>query len=185
MDQDRKVDGYIFLDEREYQKAQKEKKIIDDLKKTLNPEKLDSMYLVYNKLLDKKFFSTPVGLGFLHDMREYLTDNMPDSELAMVPVPKRDTTENTHEHREQASKKDSLKRENDRLQIIKNRLTIAVVALCVIVIGMFFIIITNKNVGYFNAEEKVLNKYSAWQERLESWEEELNEREEAINNLNN
>ena len=54
-------------------------------------------------------------------------------------------------------------------------------AFIAIVIGMFFIIVTNDNLGYFDAEEKVLDKYSAWQERLETWEEELENREEILN----
>lgn len=177
------VDGYLFVSKADYERALKEKNNIDSLLKKINPEDTEDMRRLYLKLVSKNYFITPVGIGFLHELRVFLSEGNDETELPNVPVPKLghlDKARSTHTFDEQYSR---LKRENEKLSDIKNKLVISVVALVCIVIGMFFILITNDNVGYFNAEEKVLNKYSAWEERLEAWEEELNERESSINAL--
>ena len=79
------------------------------------------------------------------------------------------------------------KREVERLSLIKIRLIIAVAALTAMVIGMIFIAVTNKNTGYFRAEEKVQDKYSYWEEslderekKLQEWEDELQEEAQKL-----
>ena len=54
------------------------------------------------------------------------------------------------------------------------------IALIVIIIGMFWIVITSDNLGYFNAEDKVLNKYSSWEEELNAREAAIRQREEEL-----
>ena len=68
----------------------------------------------------------------------------------------------------------------DGVYLLRIRLTIAVVALAVAVIGMIFIAVTNKNVGYFHAEQKVQDKYAYWEEQLDAREKELQEWEEEL-----
>lgn len=181
MDNDNSLDGYLFFDENDFKRAQKEKQMIDTLKASLKPDDPEAMCQIYNRLVDKHCFVTPIGLDFLHEMRGYLVDTMGDAMLQPVPVPKR------YVIKKQASgmmnrKEEKLQNENDTLKAQKNKLVIAVVTLCIIVVGMIFIVASNDNLGYFNAEEKVLNKYAAWQERLQTWEEQLNEREEMLEN---
>lgn len=178
------LDGYIFSDEKIYMRAQKENQMIDKLKESLKPDDTEAMYQVYNRLVDNRCFITPIGVGFLHEMREYLADTMGDDNVQPVPVPKQYIVKNQPLDFT-AGKVEKLRSENNALKAVKSRLIIAVVALCVIVIGMIFIVVSNENLGYFNAEEKVLNKYSAWQERLEAWEEQLIEREEQLENSQN
>lgn len=178
-------DGYVFLDDRELEKAKKEKSIIDKLEESLDLNRVEEVHQIYNRLLERKYFSTPIGIGFLRDIREYLVKELGEDNILPVPVSASSLRDSAEQGwrvlaADLTKENEELKDKNDRLHILKNRLAIAVAALCVIVIGMFFIIVTNENLGYFNAEEKVLNKYSAWQERLESWEEQLNEREELL-----
>lgn len=174
------VDGYLFVSKTDYERALKEKNNIEALKKKINPEDMEELRRLYLKLVSKNYFITPVGIGFLHELRGYLTDGFTEDELPCIPVPKlghMDKGKNTHISDERFSR---LKKDYEKLSDIKNKLVIAVVALTVTIVGMFFIIVTNDNLGYFNAEEKVLNKYSEWEERLEAWEQELNDREAAL-----
>ena len=64
--------------------------------------------------------------------------------------------------------------------MIKTRMTITIVALIFIIVGMFIIAAVNPNVGYINTENKILNKYSAWQEDLERREAAVKEKEEQL-----
>lgn len=183
------LDGYVFLDDGELERARKEKDIIGKLRESINFNHVEEVHQIYNRLLERKYFSTAIGMEFLRDMRGYLMEAM--GEEAVLPIPVlasastlKDSIEKSRRvlSVEVEKQNEKLKDENSRLRVLKNRLIIAVFALCATVIGMIFIIITNENVGYFNAEEKILNKYSAWQEQLESWEDELNEREELLQN---
>ncbi len=184
MDKENCLEGYIFSDENTFMRAQKEKQMIDKLKESLKPDDTESMHQIYDILVDKRCFITPIGVGFLHEMQEYLVDTIGDGEVQPVPAPKQYIVKKMSSDIS-TGKEEKLQNENDYLRAVKSKLVIAVVALCVVVIGMIFIVVSNDNLGYFNAEEKVLNKYSAWQERLETWEEQLNEREEMLENSQN
>lgn len=181
------LEGYAFGDSGEFERARKEKDIIDKLKEGIDFNSQEEVYQVYNKLSERKYFSTAIGIQFLRDMRTYLVGELGEAQVPPVPVSASASTlkDSIEQNRralsaEISKQNEKLKDENGRLHMLKNRLIIAIAALSVIIIGMIFIIITNENLGYFKAEEKVLNKYSAWQERLESWEDELNEREELL-----
>lgn len=174
------VDGYMFKSDKDAESAQREYESIQNIKKKIDIGNTDEVYRLYVRLAEKKYFKTPVGIGFLHEMREYLLEAGITSELVPVPVPGITVVRQNGAEPLYRERYEKLKDDNEKLNIVKRKLMIAVAALTVIVIGMIFIVITNKNLGYFNAEEKVLDKYSAWQERLESWEQELIEREDAL-----
>ncbi len=176
------VDGYEFSNGRDAKLAVKEKSVVEKIKAGIDINDTTNVYETYNKLVSKNYFVTPVGLTFLTEMRDYLMQFYSADELKYINVPSR-TVQNEAENLVLHSNNQihKLESENAILNKVVKRLTIAVVAMIILIIGMFFIVITNENLGYFNAEEKILNKYSAWQERLEGWEQELIEREEQLN----
>lgn len=174
------VEGYKFNSFKDYKKALKEYENIQIIKNKLNPDNIDELKKIYNKMINKNYFSTPVGLGFLHEMRDYIIEKNSGKDLFVIPVPVNHTSKNVVADDKLKNKYDKLVEERAILLLAKKRLTIAVITLVIVVVGMIFIVITNDNLGYFNAEEKVLDKYSAWQERLQSWEDELIEREDAL-----
>lgn len=177
------VNGYKFSNGRDAKLAIKEQSAIDKIKETTDVSDTEGLFGLYNKLVSKNYFSTPVGIGFLHEMRDYLRQYYDDNELKPVVVAdKREKPQDNSAYDINLRQFEKIKKENEQLIKIKEKLVIAVVAMLIIIVGMVFIVITNENLGYFNAEEKVLNKYSAWQERLESWEEELIRREGELNN---
>ncbi len=175
------IDGYSFVSSRDVKLAIKEKNAIEKIKDSIDIKNTESIYETYNKLVNKNYFITPVGMSFLHDMRDYLKQFYGEEELKPIAVmdtrPKAEEDKKIEFNYKQLEK---LRQENARLNSIKQKLIIAISAMVIIIVGMLFIVVTNENLGYFNAEEKVLNKYSAWQERLENWEEELMRREEAL-----
>ena len=173
------VDGYFFNSIKEAERARKELESINKIKSTIDINNGDKMEQLYKKLVDKKCYVTPVGINFLHEMREYIINELCIYDIPPVPasfVVKKDSP-----YTVEADKFDKVKNELEKEKNLRKKLTVFLVAFVVIVVGMFFIIVTNDNLGYFNAEEKILDKYSAWQERLEMWEDELEEREEMLN----
>ena len=114
-------------------------------------------------------------------MRDYLKQYYSEDELKPINVIDRTPRNDNNGHMELNYRQfEKLKQENESLNNIKQKLIIAIVAMLVVIVGMVFIVITNDNLGYFNAEEKVLNKYAAWEERLSGWEDELIQREAEL-----
>ena len=180
MDSNNVIDGYLFNSAADYERAKKEYTNILKIKKKINPDNIDEMYNLYLKLVGKKIFVTPVGLGFLHEMREYLAEKRGEEELPPISVPEEKVVKLSGNDGIYRDKYNKMCDERDKLLNTKKKLSIAVTALVFLVIGMIFIVVTNDNLGYFNAEEKVLDKYATWQEQLENWEKELIEREDAL-----
>ncbi len=174
------IDGYIFESSREAKIAIKEKNVIAKIQDGINISNTESVYNTYTKLVTKNYFVTPVGLSFLRVMRDYLKDYYSEDELRPIMVMDRRPVIEDAKLEINFRQYEKLKSENNKLNSVKQKLIVAVVAMIIVILGMVFIVVTNENLGYFNAEEKVLNKYSAWQERLENWEEELIQREESI-----
>ena len=73
-----------------------------------------------------------------------------------------------------------LKNRFEHLLVVKQRMSIVIVALVIMVVGMFVIAVINPNAGYLNTENKVLNKYSAWEEDLQQREQAVKEKEEQL-----
>lgn len=172
------IDGFVFHNAKDTELAKKEYIAIKKLKNKINIDNLDEMIELYIKLATKKYFVTPVGLSFVRDMRDYLVERAPDRNIPPIYVD--GNSDNKEKSVIQSDDSKKYLDEIEGLKSTKKKMTVAIVSLIIVIIGMFFIVATNENIGYFNAEEKVLNKYSAWQERLQNWENELNEREAAI-----
>lgn len=175
------IDGYSFASSIDAKTAIKEKNAIEKIKDSIDIDNTQSVYETYNKLVAKSYFITPVGVSFLHEMRDYLKQFYTEEQLRPIYVPDR-RPKNTQDVNMEFNFKqlEKLKEENAKLNNLKQKLVIAMVSMVIIIVGMVFIVITNDNLGYFNAEEKVLNKYAAWQERLENWEQELIQRENEL-----
>ena len=179
------LEGYYFEDIREAGKAKKEYFNICKLKGTISFDDLQGLKKIYLKLVEKNYFSTPIGYAFLQEMREYIVENLGDDDLPLISIEKKEVIKVpdvlSEKHPEVASEKyKKLRSDYGRLKKEKNRLLVVIGALSAVIIGMFYIMATNENIGYFNTEEKIINKYSAWEERLVSWENELKLKEEEL-----
>ena len=172
------------------EREKKEQAYITQIKKNMNPEDVAGLYHLYQKLTEKSYFRTDVGLGFLAELRDYLVKNGYQIDAYVAPAPQSQVNQKVSETHTEAhlrrkyerlcEKQEQTEKEVERLNLLRIRLTIAVVALAVAVVGMIFIAVTNKNVGYFHAEQKVQDKYAYWEEQLDAREKELQEWEEEL-----
>lgn len=176
MDENRIVEGFEFATSREAYLAKEDLKKIKRIRSKIDLEDIAGVIKLYNKLVEKRYFETIIGITFIYELREHILSKT-NYDLKPIPLPPPKTVDINKSSMYYLDQINTLKKENDAAGMKSKKLSIAIVALVTIVIGMIFIVATNDNVGYFNAEEKVLNKYSAWEERLANWEKELNERE--------
>lgn len=147
--------------------AQSEIKKIDYLKSHLDRGDADTVKALYDKAIDEKFFKTPVGIGFLTEMREYLIDTLdyPEDEVRSIPLYMfYDTTKKT------APAKEEKKKEHVGFLFTSIVLNIALI---VAVILMFWIATHTNHPNILNYETVLTDKYA-------TWEQELTEREAAV-----
>ena len=80
------IDGYVFASSLDAKLAIKEQSAISKIKDSLDINNMENVYETYNKLVSKNYFSTPVGMSFLHEMRDYLKQYYGEEELAPIFV---------------------------------------------------------------------------------------------------
>ena len=191
------IGGYIFDDENKAKKAAKELKAVEYILGQIRDCDEKAVLTVYNKLLNQRMFSTEIGMSFLAQLRQNLLDSEVFTPEDIPPVysleePPKDVTpeeqtEDTNSSsdekvskakKEKADKKVVAKVTNDsseikRLKAINKVLLILCIALLLCVLGMFYVSTTINSPTILDYEEKLIDKYS-------SWEQDLTEREEAI-----
>ena len=172
------VEGFVFPSYKEAQIAQKEQVNIEAIRKRLHGADGKTIYELYCKLMERDMFHTMVGYSFLYELRHQLMEQYGyrEQELPDIVLPK-------HLEYDKVTQLNQGKMETriQQLMIIKTRMTITIVALLFIIVGMFIIAAVNPNVGYVNTENKILNKYSAWEEDLKQREAIVKEKEEQLN----
>ena len=191
------IGGYIFDDENKAKKAAKELKAVEYILGQIKDSDENAVLTVYKKLLNQRMFSTEIGMSFLAQLRQNLLDSevftledippvysLEEPPKDVTPEEKTEDTPLTSEKevskakKEKADKKVVAKVTNDsseikRLKAINKVLLIFCIALLLCVLGMFYVSTTINSPTILDYEEKLIDKYS-------SWEQELTEREEAI-----
>ena len=172
------VEGFVFPSYKEAQIAQKEQVNIEAIRQRISGMDGKTQYELYCKLMERDMFKTMVGYSFLYEIRHGLieTYGYSEQELPNIQLPKRMEYDKVAQLNQ-----GKLETKVQQLMVIKTRMTITIVALLFVVVGMFIIAAVNPNVGYVNTENKILNKYSAWQEDLEQREAAVREKEEQLN----
>ncbi len=148
--------------------AQSEIKKIDYLKSHLDKGDAETVKALYDKAIDEKFFKTPVGIGFLTEIREYLIETLDFSEEEVRPIPLYMFYDSTG--KDKTGKKQPEKKEKVGFLFVSVVLNIALI---IAVIIMFWIAKNTDNPNILNYENAITNRYAAW-------DQELTERERAV-----
>lgn len=180
------VGGYEFATKEEAQLAKDELNAIKYLSQKTNSKDPKQVYSLYNKIIERKLFSTHVGMNYLKNLQTFLykSDEIPNDKIQPIPI-NAETQGEMNIRRERSEFKSELRDMSVKVAKYKNNFTrvmIINVVLIIIIIAMFVILNTSSNPNIINYEVNIQNKYSQWQEQLQSQEESLNARENALNN---
>lgn len=131
-----------------------EKNDMNDMKKVL---------ALYNKLTERELFHTQTGIAFMEQLRERL--------IASPEIKNQDIR----------GYKEDARKEKENLYKYKyyNSLIINIILAVALILG-FFITTNSKNVNILNYENRLIDKYSAWEEQLKERESIVTEREKAL-----
>ncbi|MDE5782119.1 MAG: hypothetical protein K2I03_11710 [Lachnospiraceae bacterium] len=161
------VAGYIFENEKQADRARRELSGIEHINEQLKNKKPSEMIEIYNSVIDKKIFRTPIGYEYLKGVQRKLKSIPSVKKEDVKPITVISNTANENK-----------KTQNDDGFTKKALIFINVVLVAVIII-MFIISASGKT--KFNEKkyiEQIENRYS-------SWEKELNERESILNKKEN
>ncbi|MBR4530746.1 MAG: hypothetical protein IKO80_10780 [Lachnospiraceae bacterium] len=173
------VQGYKFLIEEDAEAARTDLVRIEHLNKYLKNTKGDQVQPLYEKSIQNRLFSTPVGWEYLQDLREMLIDQGVDADRIPpipigVPVTRRRLPGDyrTRERIEESAPE-------PMGMSLKTSLIINIV-LGILVILMFVIANTSKTDNILNYRRNVTNEYSTWAEDLTKREREVRRKEREL-----
>lgn len=192
-----KIEGYEFETKGQAKIAKLEAEKVRYFKNQVSMDDPDLILQLYNKLVFGEVFVTPVGLGFLRELQEYL-DMIPyikNEDIPPIPVyrPEMIPEEQTEEDRQ--IQKNMRKRHKDKAQMVRrarrrqNRdyqklfhvSTFFAVVFALVIAGIFFIIgFSSDNVNIINYENAIVDKYEHWEAELNAREEQLEIREKEL-----
>lgn len=171
--------GYEFNDENDYKKAKEELEYINGLKS--NPDfNNDSAYKLelYNTLIEKEKFKTPVGFEFLRELQKSLYKNSSVNRENVRSIPYRhilhsgrpddkpEVRDNTKNYRNYLKYKD-----------LYIKMLILNIVLIITVVAMIIISNTSKKFDADYYRESIENDYVNWDRDLTERESILNEKE--------
>lgn len=171
-----KIGEYTFNDEKTAKKAARELKAVEYIMNQLKDADNNTVLKLYNKITSEKMFSTQIGLDFVKQLKE----NLVSSGLLIEDADRKDVGDSSSDkavknESKEVSSEDTKKltTEINRLKRINLILAILCLTLGLCVFGMFYVSSTINSPNILNYEEKLIDKYS-------TWEQELSEREDAI-----
>ncbi|KSV60502.1 hypothetical protein [Acetivibrio ethanolgignens] len=166
----REIDGFKFLNKRDYVKAEREKAIIEQMKSGVNWKNPSIAFKLYNKILDKNSFSTIIGMEFLRELREIIIKSGISIQEDLRPIPVK----------KQEIKVDEYQALYEQTKISNKIRTIVIAFLILIIAGMLTVSYFTPYSIFTDYEEKIKNQYSTWEQELNEREAELEKKEAGL-----
>ena len=168
------VGGYEFNTKEDAQLAKDELNAIKYVSAKTNTKDPKQVYNLYNKIIERKLFSTQIGMNYLKQLQTFLYKS------SEIP-----TQEALDKRKEQIEFKSELRNLSIQVAKYRNNFIRAMVLniiLVIVIIAMFVILKTSSNPNILNYEVTIQNRYAQWQQELQSEEESLKAREQELNN---
>lgn len=192
-----KVGNYEFETQAQADVAQKELEGVRYIRSQTNMDDPDVVLQLYNSLILKEVFVTPVGFDFLRQLQEYLNTvpYIKNEDILPIPVYRPELVEEDDPKREKQVRDRAQKRRQKKAKELraqkkrKNRdyhgaylvSTFFAVVFALVIAGMFSITyLSDDNVNILNYENAIIDKYEDWQKALDKREKQLDERESEL-----
>lgn len=192
------VEGYEFESKELAAQAQRELEGIRYIRAQTHMDDPQVVLRLYDKLILKEVFATPVGYQFLFELQEYLkaSPQIKSEEIRLIPVfvgngnggnsdgDSKGTMKARKEAIRQARKLEEVEKqlvearrlnrnERDYKKLFRGSMIFSLICVLIIV-GIFAITgLSENNVNIINYKNELINEY-------ESWEKDLQEREDAV-----
>lgn len=176
------VAGYTFTTKEAAEDARNEMNAIRYVSSRTDRKDPKQIYILYNTMLDKELFKTPVGLDYLKDLQQYLYNNkdIPNDKIRPIPINSelQSMLTDKREMTKTRSRLVGLTRERNKYKDRFIRMVIINIALVIVVIAMAVIMATSQTPTIINYENKIQDKYAGWEEELQSREAQVKQLEQ-------
>lgn len=171
------AEGFLFSRQEDAELALSEKKQIGYLEEHLDFNNAEQIFSVYKKLIEEHTFSTPVGLGYLKELRQYLAENGFTDGVPPIPV----SAVRPERNRETLPARHEGKKAHNPEKTVGYRISIVInLILAALVVAMFIITLKSDNPNILNYERTIQDKYAEWEMNLTDREEAVREKERAL-----
>lgn len=190
--------GFVFQTKKEAELAQREIEGTKYLRQKLDMENPNAVFSIYQNLIEQDLFETPVGYCFLKELRDYLLmiPAISNEEVLAIPIRYPQTEEEEKKQKKEQKKEEQRKERQKEKEKAKNRkeqkkegknykgrcqfFMVTSLILLISVVSMMLLAATSDNVNILNYENKLIDKYSSWEQELEEREQAVKEQEQAL-----
>lgn len=185
------VGGFAFSDAGMARQAKKERQVQEYLSRQMDMGQPGEVLKVYRQIIERRMFVTQVGYCYLKEVQEYLRSqpSVPPEDILPIPIegglagtPGGPVSGVSTQHSGQTGVDGGQKagRNGWNYRKLCGFLGTACAVLLISVVGMFVIATTSSNPTILNYEEKLIDKYAAWETELVEREAEVTRREQAL-----
>lgn len=174
------VNGYRFGSYKDAQIAEEEIKKAKYFEIKMSGKSGRSRLAVYDQILDKKVFQTPIGWEYLKYMQEELQGlGIPEEEIRPIPMYMTFVHEGEPENEQPVRQRIRTSRRNELLR--KYHITLFLnILLGILVVAMFAITIKSDNPNILNYKSAIVNQYATWEQELTERENAVREKEQSL-----
>ena len=190
--------GFVFRTKKEAELAQREIEGTKYLRQKLDMENPNAVFSIYQNLIEQDLFETPVGYCFLKELRDYLLmiPAITNEEVLAIPIRYPQTEEEEKKQKKEQKKEEQRKERQREKEKAKNKkeqkkegknykgrcqfFMVTSLILLISVVSMLLLAATSDNVNILNYENKLIDKYSSWEQELEEREQAVKEQEQAL-----
>ena len=190
--------GFVFRTKKEAELAQREIEGTKYLRQKLDMENPNAVFSIYQNLIEQDLFETPVGYCFLKELRDYLLmiPAISNEEVLAIPIRYPQTEEEEKKQKKEQKKEEQRKERQREKEKAKNKkeqkkegqnykgrcqfFMVTSLILFISVVSMMLLAATSDNVNILNYENKLIDKYSSWEQELEEREQAVKEQEQAL-----
>ena len=190
--------GFVFRTKKEAELAQREIEGTKYLRQKLDMENPNAVFSIYQNLIEQDLFETPVGYCFLKELRDYLLmiPAISNEEVLAIPIRYPQTEEEEKKQKKEQKKEEQRKERQREKEKAKNKkeqkkegknykgrcqfFMVTSLILLISVVSMMLLAAPSDNVNILNYENKLIDKYSSWEQELEEREQAVKEQEQAL-----
>lgn len=172
------VGGYIFASLEDAGQAANEIKKIAYIEAHMDMTDANKIHELYDKSIESKTFTTPIGLEYLMSLREYMKNNkIPENDIQPIPLYSTfhrvtmESGEKVKMRRYSSGKKD------ESLKLKYRNSCLICFILVIIIIAMFLIALKGETPNIINYKRAITDEYAQWQQELQERESNLRDRE--------
>ncbi|MBP3602909.1 MAG: hypothetical protein J6J79_02025 [Lachnospiraceae bacterium] len=174
------MNGYRFGSEKDAKTAEEEIKLARYFETRMTGKSGRNRLAVYDQLLDKKVFRTPLGWEYLRHLQEEL-QSLGISEEEIRPIPMYMTFVHDAEDADRTPVRERIRPARPKSRVNKYHVSVLInIILVIMVIAMFAITLNSDNPNILNYKNNIINQYASWEQELTERENKVREKENSL-----